>query len=221
MELAPFVQSVSENFPPFILAVAGLNAMLWFWLVVYSRSRKRQLADYLSNAVRAFSRQSDVTYNMSIDERINVFIADIRDAISGSGSQDGTRALLDRLLTKDESRLYLKSHRFEIGYSVTRTLIEIFPLLGIVGTVIAIWAGMNTSGMNDADKVTKVVQNFGHSVVSTAFGLGAAILFMLVNSWFEPEFERLLEYSHEIRDVVAHAKIKLGMGPPPQAEAPK
>jgi biopolymer transport protein ExbB/TolQ len=221
MDLAQLVQLASEHFPPFILLVAVANALLWIWLIVYSRSRKRNLADYLANAVRAFSRQSDITYNMSIDERINVFIADIRDAISGPGSQEAARSLLDRLMTKDESRLYLKTHRFEIGYSVARTLIEIFPLLGIVGTVIAIWAGMNTSGMNDADRISKVVQNFGHSVISTAFGLGAAILFMLVNSWFEPEFERLLEYAHEIRDVVAHAKVRLGFAPSAAAEKSK
>ena len=70
---------------------------------------------------------------------------------------------------------------------------------------------MNAPSANDVDKVSRVVQNFGHSVWSTAFGLGAAILFMILNSWFEPDFERLLGYAGSIREMVAHAKNRLGL----------
>jgi biopolymer transport protein ExbB len=198
---------ISQYFPWLIAAIAIANLLVWAWLIVYSRSEKSLLADYLFNAVGILSRRSDLARHMSIDERINVFMADIRDAVEEGG--ENSRALLERLMTKDEERVYLKTHRFERGYSIARTCIEIFPLLGIIGTVIAIGAGMATSG--DVDKVTRVVQNFGHSVWSTAFGLGAAILFMVVNAWFEPDFERLLGYAGQIREMIAHAKNRLGM----------
>jgi biopolymer transport protein ExbB/TolQ len=216
-----FEQIASQVFPYVIGGLAAINVLLWLWLLVDSRSRKSHLADYLFNAVRTVSRQSDLTQSMSIDERINVFMADIRDAVENPGGKEESRALLDRLMTKDESRLYLKTHAFERWYSVARGCIEIFPLLGIVGTVLAIWAGMSASGANDADKVSRVVQNFGHSVISTAVGLGAAIVFMFVNSFLEPGFERLLGYADAIRDMVAHAKKKLGLAPWESAELTK
>ena len=199
---------------------AAVNLLIWAWLIVSSGARKAQLADFLFNAVGTLKRRSDLARNMSIDERINVFMADIRDAIDSS-AKDEAQTLLDRLMTKDEERLYLKTHRFERWYSIARTSIEAFPLLGIIGTVIAIGAGMNVSGANDAEKVSRVVQNFGHSVWSTAFGLGAAIVFMGVNAWFEPEFERLLGYADSIREMIAHAKTKLGLAAANGAEIPR
>src|SRR5262245_12853967 len=149
---------ISRAFPWFIGGVFLANLLIWAALIRYSRAEKTLLADYLLNAVGILSRRSDVARHMSLDERINVFMADIRDAVEEGG--ENARALLERLLTKDEERIYLKTHRFERGYSIARTFIEIFPLLGIIGTVIAIAAGLNTSGASEADRVSHVVQNF-------------------------------------------------------------
>src|SRR5262245_16110236 len=209
---------VSQYFPFLIAAIAAANLLLWAWLIIYSRAEKALLADYLFNAVGLLSRRSDVARHMSIDERINVFMADIRDAVETGG--ENARKMLDRLMTKDEERLYLKTHRFERGYSIARSCIEIFPLLGIIGTVIAIAAGLNTSGASEADRVSQVVQNFGHSVWSTAAGLLAAIFFMILNAWFEPDFERLLGYAGIIREMIAHAKNRLGLAAPIGAKVP-
>jgi biopolymer transport protein ExbB/TolQ len=212
---------VSRVFPWLIAAFGAVNLVIWAWLVFGSNARKKDLRDYLFNAVGALSRRSDLTHNMSIDERINTFMADIRDAVESSNGKEDARPLLERLMTKDEERIYLKTHRFERWYSIARSSIEIFPLLGIIGTVIAIGAGMSTSGTNDAEKVARVVQNFGHSVWSTAFGLGAAIIFMGVNAWFEPEFERLLGYADKIGDLIAHAKAKLAFAASAGPEPPQ
>jgi biopolymer transport protein ExbB/TolQ len=209
---------ISQYFPWLIAAFAAVNLLIWGWLIAYSRSEKTLLADYLMNAVGVLSHRSDVARQMSLDERINAFMADIRDAVEAGG--EGARSLLDRLMTKDEQRVYLKTHRFERGYSIARSSIEIFPLLGIIGTVIAIGAGMNAPSANDVDRVSRVVQNFGHSVWSTAFGLGAAILFMGLNAWFEPDFERLLGYAGTIREMIAHAKNRLGLAAADTARVP-
>src|SRR5262245_30255904 len=210
---------VSRYFPWLIAAFAAVNLLIWLWLIAYSRSEKALLADYLMNAVGVLSRRSDVARQMSIDERINAFMADIRDAVESGG--EGARSMLDRLMTKDEQRVYLKTHRFERGYSIARSSIEIFPLLGIIGTVIAIGAGMNAPGANDVDRVSRVVQTCGHSVGSTAFGLGAAICFMALNAWFEPDFERLLSYAGTIREMIAHAKNRLGLAAADTAKVPE
>ena len=205
-----WANEISRVFPFCIAAFAAVNLLIWGGLVIGSKARKAQLADFLFNAVGTLKRRSDLAQNTSIDERINIFMADIRDAVESSTGREDTNSLLERLMTKDEERLYLKTHRFERWYSIARTSIEVFPLLGIIGTVIAIGAGLHTGGVNDDDKVSRVVQNFGHSVWSTAFGLGAAIVFMTINAWFEPDFDRLLGYADSIREMIAHAKTKLG-----------
>ena len=47
---------VSQAFPYFIGAVAGINLLIWAWLIFYSRAEKALLADYLFNAVGVLSR---------------------------------------------------------------------------------------------------------------------------------------------------------------------
>jgi biopolymer transport protein ExbB/TolQ len=212
------MQLASEYFPWVIFVIAVLDLVLWASLYFQSRKQKRRLDGFLKNVVREHSHSSDADESMWNDEQISAFIADIRDVASGPASADD--ALL-RLLIKDESRPYLMTHGFEIGYSIARTSIEMFPLLGIIGTVVAIAAGLRTGGGTDADKVGRVVQNFGHSVWSTAIGLLAAIGFMFLNACLEPGFERLLGYANEIRGVILEAKKKLGLGAAGTREMPR
>ena len=76
----------------------------------------------------------------------------------------------------------------------------------------------------DAELKT-VTQNFGHSVWTTLIGLSLAIVFLLLNSWWEPEFHQLVEYRRGIGDILHHVKSRLdgpvrSMGPqPPRTEA--
>jgi biopolymer transport protein ExbB/TolQ len=204
------LDALSKSCPWIIGLLVLANVGIWVYLWRTSRTFKKGLSAYLRNLLRPFSRQSDFDPNAPLDEQIDVFLADIRDILQDPRESEAGH-LYSRLTAKDESRTYLKLHWFEMCFSIARALIEVYPLLGIVGTVLAIWAGLNASGDADPDKITRIVQNFGQSVRSTAFGLGAAIVFLILNSAVEPGFERLLTYAATVRDNVSIAKQKLAM----------
>lgn len=204
------LQLASQWFAGFILVVAVAHIGLFLWLMLQQRLQTRRLASYLSDLVRTLSRRSDQDPADSIEEKIDSFIADIRDAIENPNT-NGTDLLYTRLVYKDETRTYLKGVAFEKWYSVCRSVIEIYPLLGIVGTVLAIWAGLSAADSAGVTAIDGVVRNFGHSIRTTALGLGAAIVFMVWNAWLEPSFERLLEYRATVRSVVSVAKTRLGI----------
>jgi len=200
------LQAVSHGWPYFIGLCVFVNIVGWIWLKREETRRKLELADHLRKLIPASGPvRSDESALDTVDDRIDTFIADITDLLQNHRGDKEVSAMVNRLTIKDESRPDMKTHRFETWYSLFRTFAEVFPLLGIVGTVIAIWAGLSASGA-DADKVGKVVTNFGDSVISTALGLAAAIVFMFVNAWFEPGFERWLAYKEQVRDIINIAK---------------
>jgi len=112
----------------------------------------------------------------------------------------------------DEKRAYLDSLQFETAAHTARTMIEAYPLSGVLGTVLAIGSALqaDSSGATRAS-VNLVMERFGDSIWSTFAGLFAAVILMFVSSLQEVRFARLTECRAAIRDMVARAKRELRM----------
>ena len=206
------MQQLSAVWPWVIATLFAVFAVIWVALWWRSTLYRAGLLDFIAGLARDLPRRNDLGASAALYDRIDAFVADVREFIQTPGNDDArVRAVYDRLTAKDESRPYLRLHRFEVGYSVARGMIEIFPLLGILGTVVAIAAGMSAAGTSDADKVGRVVQNFGESVISTGAGLGAAVVFLFVNACLEPGFEKLIAYGDAVGELVGAAKRRLGI----------
>src|SRR5207248_2992960 len=137
------MQAISDHFYWIILVLAAVHAV-GFVLLLQTRNRRvRQLESHLTNLVGGLSRRSDHDPTHTIDERIDSFISDIREVIQHPREPGEVRRLYDRIVSKDELRRYLQGTKFETWYNVARTGIEIYPLLGIIGTVLAIGLGLN------------------------------------------------------------------------------
>src|SRR4051812_27964911 len=101
------LQLASQWFAGFILVVAIVHVVLFFWLMQQHRLQTRRLARFLSDLVKTLSHRSDQDPADSIEEEIDSFVADIRDAIDNP-TTNGTQQLYQRLVHKDETRTYLK-----------------------------------------------------------------------------------------------------------------
>lgn len=97
---------------------------------------------------------------------------------------------------KIEKRIKKKSeHEFkktmyyflDIPYTVFVTLISIFPLLGMLGTVIAL-LGLDLSGDTESLKA-----NFFMALDTTMWGIIFAVVFKIVNAFFQPFIEAQIE----------------------------
>jgi biopolymer transport protein ExbB len=232
------LQAISDHFYGIIVLLSLVHAAGFVALVRARNKRVRQLESHLTNLVGGLSRRSDHDPNHTIDERIDGFIADIREVIQHPHSDDEVQRLYERIVSKDELRRYLQGTKFETWYNVARTGIEIYPMLGIIGTVLAIAIGLNTPGSGaagdaaDLPAITSVattmpaagtataqpspsagavVRNFANSIWATLTGLLCAILFMMVNAYLEPDFNRLIEHRTSVRNVISQAKSQLGL----------
>jgi biopolymer transport protein ExbB len=138
------MQAISDQFYWIILLLGLVHAAGFVALLRARNTRVRQLESHLTNLVGGLSRRSDHDPTHTVDERIDTFVADIREVIQHPHSPGEARRLYERIVSKDELRRYLQGTKFETWYNVARTGIEIYPLLGIIGTVLAIGLGLNT-----------------------------------------------------------------------------
>ncbi len=149
-------------------------------------------------------------------------MADISDILADPTRHSDRAECLRRLHILDEKRSYLDSLSFETSGNVARTMIEAYPLAGVLGTILAIGSALqpNSEGaaVNAAATMNSIVSRFGDAIWSTFAGLCAAILLMFVNSMLEPRFARLTHSRAHVRDVVARAKRELGLAAIPGPE---
>ena len=198
-----------------ILLIAA-GHLLAFACLFHQRNRQlKRLASHLENLAQGFFSHADRDPDATVDERIDAFIANIREVLDDPSRIDDRRYLYRQLTLKDETKKYLLGSRFETAYSVARTGIEMYPLLGIMGTVLAIGLALHThiAATDASGQLTTelIVRNFAGSIWATLAGIGCGILLLLINSFLEPMFQQLLEHRLDVRDVVHAAKTQLGL----------
>jgi biopolymer transport protein ExbB/TolQ len=208
------MQWVCDHFYLLILLMAAVHLLGFRWLW---RERGRQavwLAGHLENLIQGFSSRADRDPYPTVDERIDAFLANIREVLADPSRAADRRLLHEQIIAKDETKKYLRGSRFETLYSLARTGIEIYPLLGIMGTVLAIGLALHGSGGGDAASATeRIVRNFAGSIWATLAGIGCGVVLLLVNSLVEPAFQRMLDHRGDVRDAIAAVKSQLGIIP--------
>ena len=191
-------------------AACAVHLILFFVLWVWSRRDLRTIACSLDDFTRGLKHRSLLDATGHLSDQIEAFLADVRDVLETRGAGSDRQLLFQRLRILDEKRKYLNSLVFETTYNICRTMIEAYPLAGVLGTILAIGAALQTgSDTASAAAVSSIVERFGDAIWSTFAGLTAAILLMFLNSVIEPPFRRLAENRLHVRAMVARAKREL------------
>ena len=84
--------------------------------------------------------------------------------------------------------------RLNTGYNFFTTMITIFPLLGMFGTVRAL-IRINLGGEMDSFR-----QEFFGALTSTAWGIIFAVIFKLINAYFEYRIVSQIEAAEKLQD---------------------
>lgn len=182
--------------------------LLWIW----ARRDLRNIASALFDFTRRLKNQSLLDSSAHLSDQIDAFLADVNDVLEDPSRKDDRAELLGRMRVLDEKRRYLNSMLFETVYNITRTMIEAYPLAGVLGTILAIGAALQSdAALEQGVTVSAIVGRFGDAIWSTFAGLMAAILLMFINSIVETGFERLSEDRRHVRETIARAKRELAM----------
>lgn len=86
-------------------------------------------------------------------------------------------------------RIFDSYRKMNTQYTLFITLISIFPLLGMLGTVLAL-LGLD---MSSAEAISNAKDNFFGALTSTAWGIIFAVVFKIVNAKFFADVEDLIQ----------------------------
>ena len=196
---------------PIIATVAILHLLIFFWLMGWARRDLRRMAADFDQFTRELKYRSILERGSNLSDQIDAFLADIKDVLDYPSKTTERHNLWLRMRILDEERRYLQSQAFETWYTVCRTMIEAYPLAGVLGTVLAIGAGLQSGNSNAQQTIADIVRNFGDSIWSTFIGLFSAMTLMFVNSIVETKFQRLAENRLHVRETVARTKRELSI----------
>ncbi|NQV27028.1 MAG: MotA/TolQ/ExbB proton channel family protein [Rhodopirellula sp.] len=211
--VAGLLDSLSGLSTLLIVGLFSVHLFAFFVLWIWWRRDLRAIASSLDEFTRGIRQRSLMDSSAHLSEQVDAFLADVKEALEGSGNSQDRHLLYHRMAILDEKRRYLSSMFFETSYNICRTMIEAYPLLGVLGTILAIGAALQTGdGGNASASVGIIVARFGDAIWSTFAGLTAAVLLMFLNSALEPRFQRLAENRSNVRATVAHAKRELAIG---------
>lgn len=205
------LQSLSGLSTPAIVGAFVLHLLFFFWLMGWARRDERRMAADFESFTRDLKHRSILERGMPLADQIEAFLADIKDVLDDPTKQAERAALWQRMKILDEERRYLQSQAFETSYNVCRTMIEAYPMAGILGTILAIGSALQ-DGQQAKDPTTTVsaiVQYFGNSIWATFAGLIAAITLMFINSLVETRFYRLAENREHVRETITRAKREM------------
>jgi biopolymer transport protein ExbB/TolQ len=196
----------------FVIAGAfAVHLAFFFFLWVWSRRDLKTMASSLADFTRDLRHRSVLDSTGHLSEQIEAFLADVNEVLDNPTRRTDREALLHRMNILDEKRKYLNSLFFETLYNLGRTMIEAYPLAGVLGTILAIGSALQGSDAG-VTTVDVIVSRFGEAIWSTFAGLVAAIVLMFVNSVLEPPFGRLAENRQHVRETVARVKRELALG---------
>lgn len=200
------LDQISQLSTTLIAGLAILHLLAFFMLAAWARRERRSLAQTLNRFTEGLPNRSQLDWGTHLADQIDGFLADIDDVLAEPPGSDNRGLLRQRMKIIDERRDYLQSSRFETAWNMARTMIEAYPLAGVLGTIIAIGAALSGP---EGGSVSLIVGRFGDAIWSTFAGLSAAIILMLVHSYWETSFARLSESRGHVRDTVSKAKREL------------
>ena len=204
------LQNLSGISTTVIVAACAVHMAAFLLLLNWSRRDLRQIASSLDEFTRGLKHRSILGATGHLSDQIESFIADVNEVLEDPNRKADREALLERMNILDERRGYLQSLFFETSYNIWRTMIDAYPLAGVLGTILALGVAMQGDASGEAaSSVSRIVSQFGNAVWSTFAGLASAILLMFLNSCVEPPFHRLSENRGHVREMVGRAKREL------------
>lgn len=210
--LVALLSPVSDMTTPFILCLFVLHLFAFLVLVIWARTHGRLLKSALDAYTRGLKHQSVLETTAHISEQVDAFLADVRDVLDGPPNSPDREMLRQRIPILDEKRRYFSSMLFDTAFNICRTMIEAYPLLGILGTCLALGVGLaarDVAAAAGTSAVNVLVTRLGEAIWGTVAGLMATVVLMFLNSWLEPGFQRLAENRSHVRETVARVKREL------------
>jgi len=152
--LGDWLQFCSTLSTPLIILCALLHLAFFACLRFWCRRDLKKLTQALEDFTLPLRHRSVLDRADSLPAQIDAFVLDIHEVLSNPALQTERAVLLGRIKILDEKRRYLDSLRFDTAWNAARSMIEAYPLSGILGTILAIGSALHSESLTTAATAT-------------------------------------------------------------------
>jgi len=189
---------ITSNIFLIIYLFAAVELYLSLSVFYLLRRQTVRLNDATDNMIKGFTDAPDKDSTLRLHEKIESSLRFITNKIKeDENARELIKTNAGKLAERSSDNRYFS---IEMQASMMSTLVQVFPLLGILGTVLAI-AG-TTMGSNEPIDAQQLTSAFVLAMDTTILGIGLSIIFMLVESALYPKIERVISDSKEYKDII-------------------
>ncbi|MCL2120232.1 MAG: MotA/TolQ/ExbB proton channel family protein [Planctomycetaceae bacterium] len=179
---------LSDHFVDIILAVALLEAFLALIVFAYNRRYLRKVDRWFRyNVLHECSKPSYLLSRwLQVEHLLHTFRVEYVKKLDDK-NQESLKEEYHKLTNEKTHSIYAYSKWARTCFNLFFDLIPMFPMLGILGTVVAIACQFSAAQeMTDGAEtiLRSVTQNFGMAIWTTIYGIGFAIGFTIINATF-------------------------------------
>jgi len=189
---------ITNNIFVIIFLFAFVEAFLIFYMTSLMKKHENVLLDVSDNLLKGFSDSPDKDSDQMINERIQVVLEFLKNKLGQN--PENKKLVAQNAKNIIQRPLYSRHYKIEICASVMSTLVQVFPLLGILGTILAIAQTAFQQGGNI--DVSSLSNAFVLAMDTTILGITFSILFMVIESALQPKIERVINESLDYKKIV-------------------
>lgn len=187
---------ITNNIFAIIFIFAAIEIFLIAMIHLLTKKHETVLSDVCDNLMKGFTDAPDKDSDQTVNERIQAALDFIRRKVIQDPGVKYEFAKNAKNISKRP--LYTRHYKIETYTSVMSTLVQVFPLLGILGTILAI---AQTSGGGKID-VSALSNAFVLAMDTTILGIAFSIIFMVAESILWPKVERVIHESSNFKKIV-------------------
>ena len=193
---------MSNNIFGIIYVFAAVEIYLIVAIYYMMKKHEKVLVDVSNNLTKGFKDAPDYDSTQNVHEKIQTSLDFINNKIT---TDEEFRDQFAKNANKISQRpFYSRHYKIEIFASVISTLVQVFPLLGILGTILAI---AQTAMGKGAIDVSQLSSAFVLAMDTTILGITFSIIFMVIESTFGPKIERIITESLNYKQIVTRINM--------------
>ena len=175
-----------DHFSEIIFVVALLEVLLALIVFFYNRRYLRKVGRWFRDDVLKECSKPSSTLGrwLQVEHLLHTFRVEYVQKLE-SKTPGQRREEYHKLTNEKSHTVYAYNRWVKTFFNLFYDLIPMFPMLGILGTVVAIACQFGTANetLSESEAILlSVTQNFGMAIWTTIFGIGFGILFTVINA---------------------------------------
>ncbi len=201
-----------------IILIAGVaEAMLFVHVRRLSHQQMLRVRDTLVNLSKGLADRPDLNSQQSIEDQCRALTAPILRALGRGGA--ALEAVQHGLVRQAEKNSLQSTFALESRTNLASAMVQVFPLLGILGTILALNQAAFAGGAQ-ALEASAVTRAFVVAIDTTILGLLMAVVFMVWEAAIQARVGRVLEATQSCQALLDHASADVLDHPAPPPPRP-